>query len=155
MRRLLATLAILFVAVAAPLPASAAPDDDLDPAIRYALAQVEGGVVVAGDRVVWPAIGMELRLASTGARVDALASVGRCPSGRVCAFESTAGAGTMLSWTGCSNYSTAALVSTGSIANARTSGTLHARNGATIVATAGPGALVNVYAASDNVRCVP
>ncbi|WOF24655.1 peptidase inhibitor family I36 protein [Microbacterium betulae] len=150
MRRLMTIIAMAISPIAFAQPATA--EEPLHPDVAYALAAVPGGVALDSRNAMWPELGMEL---TVPADVAARAAVGRCASGRVCAFAQGSGAGTMLSWTGCSNYSTAALGQVRSIANARTSGQFHARSGSTILATASAGTRVNVSGSVDNVRCVP
>ena len=150
MRRLVTIFAIAISTFALTQPAAA--DEHLHPDVVYALDAVPGGIALDGRHAVWPELGMELAVPP---EITAAAAVGRCASGRVCAFAQTAGTGTMLSWTGCSNYSTDGLAQVRSIANARTSGQFHARSGGTIRATASPGTRVNVSGSVDNVRCVP
>jgi hypothetical protein len=152
MRKRFALLIVpLLAAAAALLPAAAASAqsaDEVHPSIRYALAAEPGGVVVDDSTAYWPAIGMTLTVPREAAR-----SVGPCATGRICAFQSSNLGGAYLSWASCGTYSTAALPSVGSIANARSSGTLQARNGTTVVASAGANSWTNVFSTVTNVRC--
>jgi hypothetical protein len=147
-KRLALLVAALLVAAGALLPAAAATAEPLHPSIRYALAAEPGGVVIDDSTVYWPEIGMTLIVP----RMSAL-SVGPCSTGRICAFQSSNLGGAYLSWASCGTYSTAALPAVGSIANARSSGTLQARNGTTVVASAGANSWANVFATVTNVRC--
>lgn len=150
MRKKLTPLAVgaLFVAVMSA-PAAHASEITPDREIAYALEQVAGGYATSEHTASWPKIGMEM----VSSLATAPFSVGSCATGSICAYSGYTLTGSKLSWTGCSTYSTAALPSVGSIANARSSGTLRARNGTTVVATAGAGGQANVWSAVTNVQC--
>lgn len=124
--------------------------DSLDPAIEYALAHEPGGIVVDEATVVWPHLGMELTVSSATAR--ALST--ECPTGLICAFGGHNETGTRLTWATCAVHSTAALPNVLSVASARPVNSVQARNGTTVLATAGAGNYVNVYGAVTNVRCL-
>jgi len=144
---ILSTAAIIAgVALAAPAAA-----DELDPRITYALDAQPGGVVTSATTVVWPALGMELTLEPwlTGRGLST-----KCPSGLICAFALAGEGGARLTWGSCGTFSTTALASVGSVANARSVGTVQARNGTTVVASTSAGNYVNVYSATDNIRCL-
>jgi hypothetical protein len=121
----------------------------VDPEIAAVMAEVPGGSVVDDDHAVWPALGMEM----TAADAVAPFSVGSCATGSVCAFSGLNGSGSKLSWSTCSTFTISAFT-VRSVADARSTGYLQARNGSTVVATANAGASANVYAAVTNVRCV-
>jgi hypothetical protein len=137
--------AITLVAPAAY--AQSAPS--VDPEIAAVLQAVPGGTVVDADHAVWPALGMEM----TAADAVSPLSVGSCATGSVCAFSGLNGSGSKLSWTTCGTFTISAFT-VRSIADARSTGYLQARNGSTVVATAYVGASANVYATVTNVRCV-
>lgn len=117
--------------------AQAAEEPDVHPDVAFALAAVPGGVVVDWHTAVWPETGMLIE-------VPGGFSVGSCATGAICAYSSAGIAGTKLSWTTCGTKSTAALSTVGSIANARSSGTLRALEGATSRASAAAGTYANV-----------
>lgn len=110
---------------------------DVHPDVAYALSVQPGGVATSYWSAVWVDAGMRLDVPSARA-------VGTCATGSVCAFSAGALAGTKLSWTTCGSHSTAALAQVGSIANARASGTLQARQATTVRASAGPNAWASV-----------
>ena len=153
-------LGICFVAVAlvlaAPL-ASSAEEQAIHPDVAYALAAEPGGVVLGCGSAEWPDLGMRIDAAPPASGIIGVQSVGTCATGSICAYASTGISGTKLSWTTCGSKSTAALAQVGSIANARSSGTLQARQGTTVRASASANASANVavaYQASiTNVVC--
>ena len=135
--------------VTTPAPAGATIDErTLHPDVVFALEAVPGGVALDSRHAVWPD-GMEIVVPN-----PALRAVGACPTARVCAFKSSGATGTMLSWSTCGTHNTAALATVGSIANARTSGILQARNGSSVVAMASAGSWTNVFSTVTNVRCL-
>jgi len=149
--RLIATVAISFTFLSLAAPASATTDDfPIAPEVEYALAVEPGGVALDYWTAAWPD-GMRLDVERD---VVLFKSVGACPDGRVCVFTKHNAAGTKLSWSGCGTHSTSALGGpVASIANARSSGTLKALNGSTIVASAAAGTSKNVYATVTKVSC--
>lgn len=151
--RMFTTVAVgVTVALAGMLTGIAAHGaEPMHPGIEYALQHEPGGVVVDENTVVWPHLGMTLVVEDdTGTWPR---SVGPCATGRVCAFGGPNLTGSMLSWTTCGTFATGALPSVGSIANARSSGSLQARNGTIVVATAGANGSANVFGVVTNVRC--
>jgi hypothetical protein len=141
--------------LAAPL-AGSADERAVHPDVAYALAAEPGGVVLSYTAAEWPDLGMRIDAATSASGVGPQA-VGTCATGSICAYSSTGISGTKLSWTTCGSKSTAALAQVGSIANARSSGTLQARQGTTVRASASANAYANVavaYQASiTNVFC--
>jgi hypothetical protein len=130
---------------------AAQADEQHHPSVEYALQHEPGGVVLDERTVVWPHLGMTLVVDSdTGLGVQ---SVGPCATGRVCAFGGANLTGAMLSWTTCGTFATGALPSVGSIANARSSGSLQARNGTNVIVTVGANGSANVNGTVTNVRC--
>lgn len=146
---------------AAPAATADTGEAEVAPAVAEALAAVPGGVVIDYWTAEWPSQDMRLELRPAGANGDAAAArsvgtaaVGQCATGRICAFSGYGATGASLSWGSCGTYSTSALgAPVRSIANARSSGTLYARNGTTVVASAAAGTMKNVYATVTNVRC--
>lgn len=141
MRRLLLTVSLVAsLAFSGASTASAETVGDVHPDIAFALHAEPGGVVVDYYTAEWPALDMRLEVtARTSAR-----SVGSCGTSAICAYSLGSQAGTKLSWTSCGSKSTAALATVGSIANARTSGTLRALVGGVAKASVGAGAYANV-----------
>lgn len=131
--------------------ASPAAADAIDPQIAYALEAVPGGEVVDSHTAYWPDLEMTLTIPEEFSR----SAIGSCPNGSVCAYKGNSLTGAMLSWTTCTVHSTAALgMPPKSIADARSTGYLQARDGTTVVATAYAQSWNSVSAASTNVRCV-
>lgn len=154
MRRIKRALATAVVALAAmglgALAAqAAAAASPVDPEIAAMLEAIPGGEVVDADHASWPEIGMQM----TSADAATSYSVGSCATGSVCAYSGIGLTGAKLSWTTCGTFSTGSLT-TRSIADARSSGHLQARNGTTVVATANAGASANVFSTVTDVRCV-
>lgn len=146
-RTTLAAFAALILVSGAPLAAHA---DTLSPQIAAALQSVPGGEVVNDHTAYWPDLTMTLTVPDTRLR-DA---VGSCPNGSVCAFGGPTLTGSRLSWTTCGTFSTAALgAPVQSIADARSTGSLQARNGTTVVATATAQSWAGVTGTTDNVHC--
>ncbi|GGM35547.1 hypothetical protein [Microbacterium saperdae] len=150
-KRLLSLALGTVLAMGIATPAQASEEPALHPDVQYAIDAVPGGTVVDEHTVVWPDLGMELSVPSPDAR-----AVGSCATGSYCAYAGANRGGTKLSWTSCTTVSTAALSTVGSIANARSSGTVQARNAAgTVLGSAGAGASVNVSGGTTNLRCLP
>ena len=156
MRRAHFAVAGVLALVALGLSTSPTSADTVSPEISYALSAVPGGEIVDTDTAYWPELGMTLTLPNANARsAGAASAIGSCPNGSVCAFKGAALTGAMLSWTTCTTHSTAALGSSPrSIADARSTGYLQARRGATVVATAWAQSWNNVTATSTSIRCV-
>lgn len=130
-------LALTLMVGSGATAARAAQQPDVHPDVAYALKAEPGGVVVNYFTAEWPESGMRIEVSVTFA-------VGSCATGAICAYSSAAQAGTKLSWTTCGTKSTSALSTVGSIANARTSGTLLALQGTTSRASASAGTYANV-----------
>lgn len=149
-----ALLATAIIAVASTAPAGADSGyqraESLDPVIEYALIREPGGVVVDDTKVVWPQLGMTL----TVSRVVPMAATTKCPTGLICAFDGSNETGTRLTWATCAVHSTAALAIVRSVASARPVNSAQARNGTTVLATAGAGNFANVYGTVTNIRCL-
>ena len=146
---LLAALTALLLAFASATPA-AATAEDLDPRLAYALEMEPGGMVIDGRTAYWPHLAMTLTL--PGMEPRGLSK--KCPTGLICAFQYLDEAGPRLTWASCGTYSTTALPSVGSVASARSTGYVQARNGTTVLATASAGNYTNVGGATNNIRCV-
>lgn len=137
--------AVLVAAVSlAPTPALASgsyPDDEsLQSRIDAVLLAFPDGVQIADDTVAWERGEVALTLAGgSSAR-----SIGNCATGKYCAWSAFNYGGSKLSFSSCSlagsSNSLAPLGSNArSLANARTSGTVKAKNGATVVHTLAAG----------------
>lgn len=147
MKRTIAAFAALVLALVLT-PAVAHADTELHPDVEYALETVPGGIALSDSAVVWPALGMTLEAQSAMQR-----AVGSCATGTYCAYAQSGLRGTKLTFTICTNVSTAALQTVGSIANGRSSGNVHARNGGTTLATAAANGSANVGGGTTNLLC--
>lgn len=144
---LLTAVTLAFVAIAAP--AAQASTFTPDSQIQYALEHEPGGYATSAHSAYWPETGMTM---TSGLGISTFA-VGSCATGAICAYSGYSLTGSKLSWTACATFSTSALPMVRSIANARSSGTLRARNVTTVVATTGPGGQANVSTTVTNVQC--
>lgn len=148
MKKFLAALAATLLLVATPT-ATQASTGELHPDVAYALEALPGGVAISTHEVVWPELGMELTASSRFAR-----SVGSCATGSYCAYSGSGLGGTRLSFTICTAVSTAPLQTVRSIANARSSGKVQARNAAgQVLATAYANGSANVSGPVVGLRC--
>jgi hypothetical protein len=125
-------------------------EDTVDDVVRRALEVTPGGHATGDHSAYWPELGMTLTSAAAG---SAARAVGSCGTGSVCAYSGSSLSGSKLSWKSCGSHSTSALASVRSIANGRASGTLHARNGSTVRASAAPGTQKNVSGTVTNIYC--
>lgn len=147
----------LFAAVATTLlvlgvAPAAAHADTIDPRIAQALETVAGGEALDSHTAYWPEQHMTLTVDDDD--IVPFSAVGSCPDGSICAYAGLALTGARLSWTTCGTHSTSALgAPVRSIADARSTGMLQARNGTTVVATAYAQSWAGVTGTSDNVKC--
>lgn len=147
MKRIL-SIAVAVLVAATLSPAVAHASDDLHPDVEYALEAVPGGIAIGDATVVWPELGMTLTTGSAFAR-----AVGNCATGTYCAYSGSGMGGSKLTFAVCTNVSTSALRSVGSIANGRSSGLVRARSGATVLGTAGPNSSTDVGIGTTNLLC--
>lgn len=156
MRRLtaLAVASVVAMLIAGgSVPANAAESaGEQDPLITAMLAEVPGGVVVDETRVVWPRLDMELVVQPE--RAAFAFAVGSCATGKICAYNGVSLAGSRLSFGTCGNHPIPSPFTARSVANARSSGSVQARNGSTVVATVYAGNWTNLGGAVNNLRCV-
>jgi Peptidase inhibitor family I36 len=149
LRLITLTLVLLTGSLLAAGPATA--DDTPDPRITAALAEHSGGEVIDAHTAYWPDEHMTLHVDNPLLRV----AVGNCPNGSICAFSGTNIGGSRISWTTCGTYNTSTLgAPVKSIADARSTGSLQARSGTTVLATAIAQSWDNVTGTTDNVRCL-
>lgn len=128
-------------------------DEEVAALVVDVMKEVPGGIIVDANRAVWPDLGMTLTVPSR-AEVGLRAAVGSCATGQVCAFTGGSLTGAKLSWTTCSTHTIPSSFVTRSIADARSSGSLQARNGSTVLATAPANGWANVSGTANNVRCI-
>ncbi|MDM4764403.1 peptidase inhibitor family I36 protein [Galbitalea sp. SE-J8] len=122
-----------------PTPASA-ETTTLQDQVDTILAQHPGGTQIASNAISWEDGEITLTLPAEGL-IGALA-VGTCETGRYCAFSGYSYTGTKLSFSACSIGGTSNSLgllgnAPHSVANARSSGTVQARNGSTTVFSLG------------------
>lgn len=148
----LATIAALVMAVGGALSANAAePATAEDPLITAMLEEVPGGVVIAENRVVWPELDMELIVQTDSAAHRR--AVRNCATGRICAYDALSLGGSALTFGTCGDHTIPSSFSAKSLANARTSGHVQARNGSTVLSTVSAGAWNNVAGGFTSLRC--
>ena len=142
----LASALLLFGGV--PATAASTPGDALQDQVDETLARFPGGVQISSTTISWEDGAILLTFPAPSGR-----AIGTCATGSYCAFSATSYGGTRLAFTGCSATTTsnslAPLGSTvRSVANARTSGTVRAMNGTTVVHTlsANTGVIANASA---------
>lgn len=140
---------VLTVAISSPgAPVTTTPPQIVDSEIAFALAHEPGGFATSEHTAYWPTLGMTME-SSLAPRTLA---VGSCATGSFCAYSALGLTGAKLSWGTCGTYSTAAISSAKSVANARTTGNVQALSSGTVVATVAPGKQSNVSLAT-HVRC--
>ena len=133
---LAATTAVALSLAAVPATAATVvPDGELQAKIDAVMAKFPGGVQIADDSVAWQKGEIVLTLeGGSNAR-----SVATCTTGSYCGWSGASYTGTKLSFTACSaagtSSSLALLTATRSLANARTSGMVRAKNLSTTVYT--------------------
>ena len=129
-----AVLCLTGLAVAAA-PASA---DGVQDEVDRILVEFPGGTQIDDNVIVWEGGTVRLDLANDEFPSRA---VGTCATGNFCAWSGTGLTGSKLSFSACGSYSTAALGTTRSVANARTSKNVSVKNSSgTVLATLAPGA---------------
>lgn len=154
-RSLIAIVMGMLLMVASASPAAADDgQDDVAPEIALMLGEVPGGVLIDANHAVWPALDMEMTVPTASSRSFSAASVGACPSGRICLFTGYSLGGTMLSFSTCGVHTVPSTFSAHSLAHARSSGYSQARDGTAVLATAYTGGWANIYGTTTNVRCI-
>lgn len=148
----LAAVLVALALVAAGGPAVAAAEEPVDPQLAQLLDEVPGGVMIDGDRAVWPELDMEYSAGAAAPRAVAR-SVGSCATGRICAYNATNLGGGILSWGSCTTIAIPSSFATRSAANARTSGYMQVRNGSSVLATVTANSWSNVSGSATNIRC--
>ena len=134
---LIAAAVLVFVSLAsAPAGAAVVPPDaeSLQARVNAVMEANPNGVQIADDSISWDDGAVVMTLEG-GSNQRSIAS---CATGSYCAWSAIAYSGTKLSFTACSLFgSTSSLAALGtnarSLANARTTGTVKVKNGATLV----------------------
>lgn len=147
-----ALLSAILLFSAAPAQAALEGDDAVAPEIIAMLEEVPGGVIIDSTHAAWPALGMELSIRSVSARTAR--SVGSCATDRFCAYSAGSLGGNKLTFSVCSVNTIPSTFIAKSVANARGTGSVQARNGTTTVTTVNAGSWANLAGAVNNLRCV-
>jgi len=149
-----AVASVLLILGAAPVSAVSSADAGIQARIDEVLAEFPGGTQISATTVSWDGGAILLTFPSPNTR-----AIGSCATGSYCAYSSTNFSGTRLAFTGCSADGTAnSLAPLGaaarSVANARTSGTVRAMNGTSVVHTLSANTGVSVNASAlTNLSC--
>jgi hypothetical protein len=155
MRKTLVVLATVALWLLGASPTHADSRPTLDEEIDQVLTQFPGGVRVAANVIEWEGGAVTLTLEAPGA--FAPMSVGSCATGSYCAYSGANLSGSKLSFTTCNTtVSTAALGGVvRSIANARSSGSVQARNssGTTLATISAGGQLNSAPGGVSHLRC--
>lgn len=131
-------------------PAALASDASLDERVEQVLRDFPGGVRISENAVAWEDGDIVLTLPTPGARF----AVGSCETGKFCAYGGANLSGGKLTFSACkASNSTAPLGTVRSFANARSSGTVYAYNGATSVDWVGAGSWDNTSATITRLGC--
>lgn len=149
----------LFVSVAAALatatPTLAAPataPTSMQQRVNTALIETPGGIQTAWNEISWDNGDVVLTIAPEG--LITASTVGTCESGKFCAYAKASYSGTKLTFSTCtSGLSVTALPQVRSIANARSSGTVTAYNGSTLVTTVAAGTGKNTTGTITSLSC--
>lgn len=146
-----ATLATVLTVLALTLAPSAAADDPSMQERVEAVIDEHGGVQSGWNEVTWDDGDVVLTIEPEG---FAPFAVGNCATGRYCVYDGQNRTGSKLSFTSCANHSVSPLGSpVRSMANARSSGSVVAKNGSTIVLTVAVGATKNTTATITHANC--
>lgn len=147
-----ALLGLVMTLGAAPAMAAGQEDREVDPQVAAMLEEVPGGVVIDATHAVWPELDMELTVrAESGV---AARSVGSCATGKICAYNATSLGGSALSFGSCGVSAVPSSFTVKSVANARSTGSVQARNGTTVLKTVYAGSWSNVTGTVTNLRCL-
>lgn len=130
----LTTIALFIGAVVAATPADAATSD-VQTQINQVIAE-HGGTQTAWNQVSWDEGAIVLTVvAEAGPGIQAQA-IGPCATGKYCVYSGAGYTGSNLTYSTCTTgNSVSALPQVRSIANSRSTGTVRAYNGTTVVAT--------------------
>lgn len=145
----IATLALLGLAILTPTPADAA-GDGMQERIDAVMARYPGGVQTGSGEISWE--NGEVILTLPGGTAKA---VGSCASGSFCAYTGSNLSGARISFTNCAGSNSVAPLGSAvrSFANGRPSGTVYAYNGATAVASTSAGSFQNTTATITRLGC--
>ncbi len=147
---------IIALSISAASPATAKPTDPMDDLVAAALEATPGGTRTGWNEVAWDDGDIVLTLADPATRTGATAkAVGGCASGKFCAYTLPGYLGNKLTFSTCtSNHGVSALGgSVRSIANSRSSGTVKAYNGSSLVLSVSAGTGKNTTATITKLAC--
>lgn len=149
-RLILATVALTSLAILAPTAAHAT-SDPLQDRVEQVLQDYPGGTQTGAGEVSWNGGEIILTLTEGASRF----AVGSCSTGSFCAYTGTYQSGARISFTNCTGTNSVAPLGSPvrSFANARSSGTVGAFNGGTVVDSAAAGTYKNTTATITRLGC--
>lgn len=140
------------MALAIAAPTSANPPTMQD-RIDYVIATHPGGVQIDWNEVAWENGDVTLTL-STEETSASRAAVGSCASANYCIYSGSNMLGSRVTFSSCGPHRVNMLgAPVRSIANARSSGSVQAKNGSTVVKTVSAGAYSNLTATTTTIGC--
>ncbi|RLP83470.1 hypothetical protein D9V34_05520 [Mycetocola lacteus] len=148
---LLATL--LIGGTTAAQAATPSRSDQVQDRVNQVLVEFPGGVQTGPGEVTWNGGETILNIVLEGSL--STFAVGNCATGSMCAYTSTGGAGSKISFTSCTATNSVAPLGSAvrSVANARSSGTAFGYNGSSPVLVVPAGSQVNTSASITRVGC--
>lgn len=152
---LLAAASAAVLTLGGTLSAAAASGETMQERVDMVLLEYPGGTQIAPNEVAWEDGTVVLTLAAT----DGIApfAVGSCATGSYCAYNGSGLSGSKMTFSTCGTYSTTALGAVRSVANARTSGYVAAKNSSgRVLATVSSGSSTSYAPAGiTQLTCVP
>lgn len=149
-------IALLATSVAGPT-AAATGTGNMQERVEAVLAENPGGTQIGWNEISWDDGDVILTLAPSASPsgVTAFAAVGGCTAGRFCAYSQSSYGGDKITFSTCtSSHSVSALSGpVRSMANSRTSGTIRAYAGSTLLASAAAGTGSNVTGTTTKISC--
>ncbi|MBW9111301.1 hypothetical protein [Microbacterium ureisolvens] len=149
-RPILVTVVLAALAFSAPTAAHAT-SDSLQDRIDQVLEDYPGGTQTGSREISWNDGEIILTLAEGAS----LFAVGSCSTGSFCAYSGTSLSGARISFTNCTGTNSVAPLGSPvrSFANARSSGTVGAFNGGTVVDSTAAGTYKNTTATITRLGC--
>lgn len=146
-------VALMLASSPGPVAQAASTPSGTQDRIDEVLREHPGGDQTAWNEISWDDGAVILTLAST--YITPFAAVGGCTSGRFCAYNQTGYRGDKLTFSTCtSSHSVSALAgAVRSIANSRSTGSIRAYAGSTLLATAAAGTGSNVTGTTTKFVC--
>lgn len=123
--------------------------------VDLALEQNPGSVQIGPNEIaIDGSTILVLEMAGSGqSRAQPAGTVGGCPAGKFCAYSKVGYAGDYLSYSTCESSHSVAGISVRSIANSRSSGSVLAYKGSTLLATVAAGTGKNVSKGTSKLSC--